>query len=435
MWRPPLHSELTRARVLAQYRGHWLVAPETDEPRLVPARGRLTETPVTGDYVGGRRGRRDRGRRRALPARSSAAPPASRQAGAGQVLAANVDLALVTEPLPDPKRAGSERFAALAAAGGVPVALVLTKADLDDGRYADRGGWPGGSASPTPSRSAPLRRGHGRAAHACSPRAGPRCCSAPRAPASRRWSTRCSARSGMETGEIRAADGRGRHTTITRELLALPSGAMLIDTPGHARAPACGTARASLRRRRRARGAVPLPRLRPRHRAGLRRPRGARPGTPRRLAQAPARAGLGQDRRAAPRERDERHKQITARCERAGEGNRTPIFGLGSQRLGHWTTPAGGECTRRGYPCAVRMRCSGPSPSPPRRSSACSRTGWSPSSADRTLDDARGQRAAARRTRQGAAAARQKTGQRLAGRLQGQGRGAERVGLVVRAVP
>src|SRR5918993_1450383 len=24
----------------------------------------------------------------------------------------------------------------------------------------------------------------------------------------------------------------------------------------------------------------------------------------------------------------------------AGEGNRTPIFGLGSQRLGHWTTPA-----------------------------------------------------------------------------------------------
>ena len=28
------------------------------------------------------------------------------------------------------------------------------------------------------------------------------------------------------------------------------------------------------------------------------------------------------------------------RAERAGEGNRTPIFGLGSQRLSHWTTPA-----------------------------------------------------------------------------------------------
>ena len=52
----------------------------------------------------------------------------------GHVLAANVDLAIVTEPLPDPKARRLERFAALAAAGGVPIALVLTKTDLaDDG--------------------------------------------------------------------------------------------------------------------------------------------------------------------------------------------------------------------------------------------------------------------------------------------------------------
>ena len=53
----------------------------------------------------------------------------------GHVLAANVDLALVTEPLPDPKARRLERFAALAASGGVPVALVLTKTDLADDGY------------------------------------------------------------------------------------------------------------------------------------------------------------------------------------------------------------------------------------------------------------------------------------------------------------
>ena len=36
----------------------------------------------------------------------------------------------------------------------------------------------------------------------------------------------------MKTGAVRAGDDRGRHTTTHRALLALPSGACLIDTPG-----------------------------------------------------------------------------------------------------------------------------------------------------------------------------------------------------------
>ena len=36
----------------------------------------------------------------------------------------------------------------------------------------------------------------------------------------------------QEVGAVRASDGRGRHTTVTRELLTLPNGALLIDTPG-----------------------------------------------------------------------------------------------------------------------------------------------------------------------------------------------------------
>lgn len=36
----------------------------------------------------------------------------------------------------------------------------------------------------------------------------------------------------MDTGDIRESDTRGRHTTVTRQLLPLPGGGVLIDTPG-----------------------------------------------------------------------------------------------------------------------------------------------------------------------------------------------------------
>ena len=35
-----------------------------------------------------------------------------------------------------------------------------------------------------------------------------------------------------ETGEVRSGDRRGRHTTVTREMLLCPDGGLLVDTPG-----------------------------------------------------------------------------------------------------------------------------------------------------------------------------------------------------------
>ncbi|MFL3011377.1 MAG: ribosome small subunit-dependent GTPase A [Acidimicrobiales bacterium] len=36
----------------------------------------------------------------------------------------------------------------------------------------------------------------------------------------------------VETGEVRSGDRRGRHTTVTREMLLCPAGGLLVDTPG-----------------------------------------------------------------------------------------------------------------------------------------------------------------------------------------------------------
>ena len=104
----------------------------------------------------------------------------------------------------------------------------------------------------------------------------------------------------MATQQVRERDGRGRHTTTHRELVRLPSGVLLLDTPGM-RELALWEAEAAVADLFEdiagARGALPVRGLRPRRRAGLRRARGAGGGrarsrTLRRLGQAAARAGL-----------------------------------------------------------------------------------------------------------------------------------------------
>ncbi|MBW3653720.1 MAG: ribosome small subunit-dependent GTPase A [Actinobacteria bacterium] len=243
--RPDLDAELAQldgeqqysaARVLAQHRGRWLVSTGDAEtpPQLVAARGRLRTVggaPTTGDWVaidGDGVIAAVLERRGTVVRRAAGAPVA------GQVLAANVELVLVVEPLPQPNERRAERIVALAAAGGVPAALVLTKADLADG---GAGATARGMARDLGLADGVAVSGHDRDSPALLwTLLEPGTTSVLLGPSGAGKSTLVNALLGFErqaTGEVSAHNGgRGRHTTVTRDLLTMPNGALLIDTPG-----------------------------------------------------------------------------------------------------------------------------------------------------------------------------------------------------------
>ena len=83
----------------------------------------------------------------------------------------------------------------------------------------------------------------------------------------------------MSTGEVRADDDEGRHTTTHRELILLPGGGIVIDTPGLRElqlAETAGGFDAAFSDVEELAGECPLQRLLARGRAGLRRPRRGR---------------------------------------------------------------------------------------------------------------------------------------------------------------
>jgi ribosome biogenesis GTPase len=222
--------DLTPARVLAQHRGLWLIAPPGETPRLAPARGRLRgEPPVTGDWVG----LEGSGAiARVLERRGTLVRRVADSATESQVLAANVDVALIAEPLPDPHQGRIERLAALAAAGGVKAVLLLTKADLEPdahltaARLSRRLGLAEGFA-------VSAAEGEGLSSLLQVLDAGST--GALLGPSGAGKSTLVNALLGTErqtTGPVRESDGAGRHVTVTRELIPLPNGALLIDMPG-----------------------------------------------------------------------------------------------------------------------------------------------------------------------------------------------------------
>ena len=168
-----------------------------------------------------------------LPRRTALVRRAAGRRDEAQLLAANVDLLLVAAPLGGDLRARRiERFLALAREAGVPPAVVLTKADLvadPEATLAAAREIAGGA----PVVAVSAVSGHG--LDDLSALLVPRATAALLGPSGAGKSTLVNALLGEErqaTREIRDADRRGRHATTHRELFALPSGALLVDTPG-----------------------------------------------------------------------------------------------------------------------------------------------------------------------------------------------------------
>lgn len=185
--------------------------------------------PTTGDWVVVRRDEVV-----AVLERRTAVVRAASDPGKGdQVLAANIEFVLIAEPLGErwrPRRL--ERLLVVAwQSGAVPI-VVLTKLDRsDEPEEALRSAMAVAPGVSVYAVNSLLGDGTAELASELSP--GTTSVIIGRSGAGK--STLANALSGGElalaTGAVRN-DGKGRHTTVTRELVVLANGSLLIDTPG-----------------------------------------------------------------------------------------------------------------------------------------------------------------------------------------------------------
>ncbi len=193
-----------------------------------------TAAPTVGDWTVVRHWPDDRTTIEAvLPRRTSVVRDSADTTSNAQILAANVDLVVVVEHLdPEPEIGRIERLLVLAWGSGARPLVVLTKADL----VPDPAGMREEVAAAAPGVDVLAID-----AKAADDVEGVRAHLAPGrtlvllGPSGAGKSTLTNTLAGatvMATRETRRADGKGRHTTSHRELVVLPAGGVVLDTPG-----------------------------------------------------------------------------------------------------------------------------------------------------------------------------------------------------------
>lgn len=221
---------LTPARVTGVHRARLSVLAETGAADLTLPPDLAAGDVAVGDWVlaDPASGRAERLLDRHSRIFRRAAGDASRE----QLIVANVDAVFITTSCSEEfNEARLERYLALCHAGGVPPVFVLTKIDRceDPDSYMDRlrAIGPKVPAVAVNAKSA-------EAVAALGPWCGPGQTVAFLGMSGVGKSTLASALTGLalQTGEVREDDMKGRHTTTAREMLAIPGGGWLIDTPG-----------------------------------------------------------------------------------------------------------------------------------------------------------------------------------------------------------
>lgn len=166
--------------------------------------------------------------RRSAITRAAVSPGSSQR----QVLAANVDVLGIVEPLSSPPVLGRiERLLTLAWESGAQPLVVLSKSDLD----SDPDEWVSEVEGIAPGASVvAVSAPDGTGVEQLQQLLNPGVVLAFVGPSGAGKSSLVNVLAGddvMAIAEIRH-DGRGRHTTTHRELVVLPSGSLVIDTPG-----------------------------------------------------------------------------------------------------------------------------------------------------------------------------------------------------------
>ncbi|MEO5680280.1 MAG: ribosome small subunit-dependent GTPase A [Acidimicrobiales bacterium] len=234
-WGPDLAAALSPgsspARVVRSDRGWVNALGPSGEVRLrFDPLHPLSPTPTTGDWVVHLPG--DDMVTAVLPRRTALVRSGAHDEATPQVLAADVDLVGVCVPLsspPNPRRI--QRYVTLGWASGATPLLVLTKADGTLGpAAADEIGAmaPGVEVVVVSARD-------GRGIDDLRARLAGGRTMVLVGPSGVGKSTLVNAlvgRDAMATGAVRAGDAKGRHTTSTRELVLVPGGGVLLDTPG-----------------------------------------------------------------------------------------------------------------------------------------------------------------------------------------------------------